>query len=163
MKTRVPSNTRAPLKEEFTVSRRKHWKGNKNQNHAVREPRSKKVLFLALPLLALGLFVVGGCGVSQPEKPGAVAPTEMVAESTPQERSVTTSSSSLTPEGIAAEIIPQEGDPTSYGIPVALNNTRRFIDYYGSITLTPAQESIRHDALLPLKAPCCDDNSMYDC
>jgi hypothetical protein len=118
---------------------------------------------LALPLLALGLLVVGGCGVTQPEKPGSVAPTKTAAEITPQERKVTPTSISLTPEEVAAKIIPQEGDPTSYGIPVALNNTQRFVDYDNTISLTAEQESTRRDALLPLKAPCCDDNSMYDC
>jgi hypothetical protein len=143
--------------------KRKHWRGSRNQQHAVREPRSKMVLYVAIPLLAFGLLVVGGCGVTQPEKSGSVAPTGIAAKITPQERKVPPTSIALTPEEVAAEIIPQEGDPTSYGIPVALNNTQRFIDYYDTITLTPEQESTRRDALLPLRAPCCDDNSMYNC
>jgi hypothetical protein len=122
------------------MSKQKHWRGRKSQKPAMRGPRSKKVLYVALPLLATALLILGGCGASQPEQAGVV-----------------------TPEGIAAEIIPQEGDSTSYGLPIALTNTQRFIDYYDSITLTPAQESIRREALLPLKAPCCDDNSMHDC
>jgi hypothetical protein len=145
------------------VPKRKHWRGNKSQKRAVREPRSKKVLYVAIPLLALGLLVVGGCGVTQPEKPGSVAPTEPAAETAPRERTVTPGSISVTPEEVAAEIIPLEGDSTSYGIPMALNNTQRFIEYYDTITLTPEQESTRRSALLPLRAPCCDDNSMYNC
>ena len=64
---------------------------------------------------------------------------------------------------IRAEIIPREGAQTSYGIPLSLNNTRRFIDYYNVAALTPEQENTMRDALLPLKAPCCDDNSMATC
>lgn len=97
-------------------------------------------LLVAVPLLVLAIVIVGGCGGTQPQKPDLV-----------------------TPEEIAAEIIPKEGDPTSYGIPTALNNTQRFIDYYNAITLTSEQEGVMRGALQPLKAPCCDDNSMYDC
>jgi hypothetical protein len=70
---------------------------------------------------------------------------------------------SLTPDVLAAEIIPSEGDPTDYGMPMSLDNTQQFIDYYEATALTPAQDSIMWDALLPLKAPCCDDNSMATC
>ncbi|UCC77909.1 MAG: hypothetical protein JSW37_05965 [Anaerolineales bacterium] len=64
---------------------------------------------------------------------------------------------------IREEIIPEMGDPTGYGLPISLNNTQRFIDYHDSITLTPEQETVKRDALSSLKAPCCDDNSMYTC
>ncbi len=64
---------------------------------------------------------------------------------------------------IAAQVIPQEGAPTSYGVSLSLNNTRRFMDYYHAVTLTPEQESTIRNALLPLKAPCCDDKSMAAC
>ena len=69
----------------------------------------------------------------------------------------------VTPEVIAAEIMPAEGDPTAYGIPLSLDNTQGFIDYYDTVALTPDQRRIMHDGLLPLKAPCCDDNSMATC
>jgi len=69
----------------------------------------------------------------------------------------------VTPAEIAAEVIPQEGAPTPYGVSLSLNNTRRFIDYYHAVTLTPEQESTMRNALLPLKAPCCDDKSMATC
>ncbi len=70
--------------------------------------------------------------------------------------------SSVTPVEIAAEIIPKEGDPAAYGI-LSLNNTQQFIDYYNMTKLTPEQKSTMKKALLPLKAPCCDDNSMATC
>lgn len=69
----------------------------------------------------------------------------------------------VTPAEIAAEVIPQEGAPTSYGVSLSLNNTRRFIDYYNAVTLTPEQQSTMRNALLPLKAPCCDDYSVETC
>jgi len=122
------------------MSSRKQRRGSKDGERTSREPRWKKRLYVTMPLLVLALLVVVGCSVTQPPKPDVV-----------------------TPEEIAAEIIPNEGDPTPYGIPLALDNTQRLIDYYNTITLTPEQESIRRDALQPLKAPCCDDNSMYRC
>ena len=70
---------------------------------------------------------------------------------------------SVTPAALAAEIIPQEGDATAYDISLSLNNTQRFVDYYEATVLTPQQETLMRDALLPLKAPCCDDNSMATC
>jgi hypothetical protein len=69
----------------------------------------------------------------------------------------------VNPESVAAEIIPNEGDSTSYGIPLLMKNTQQFLDYYSTIQLTPQQDSIRISALEPLPAPCCDDNPMSTC
>lgn len=71
--------------------------------------------------------------------------------------------SSATPEQVAAEILPEAGDPTTYGIPLALENTQRFIDHYDKAALTPDQQAIVDEALGGLKAPCCDDNTMATC
>ena len=102
--------------------------------------RAKKGLYVAIPLLALSLLIGGSWLLSQRQQAGSVTPME-----------------------IAAEIIPQEGDQTSYGISLSLNNTQRFIDYYNETTLTSEQKSTMRNALFPLKAPCCDDNSMATC
>jgi hypothetical protein len=66
-------------------------------------------------------------------------------------------------EQIKQEIIPLEGDETTYGISLSLDNTQRFIDYYNEIELTPEQAQVKADALNALKAPCCDDNTMEFC
>ncbi len=58
---------------------------------------------------------------------------------------------------------PHEGDATSYGIPLSLNNAATFLQYYEQYTLTSEQEAIKREALTALVAPCCDDNSMYTC
>lgn len=91
-------------------------------------------------LLALALLAASGCASGQPRR-----------------------ADSVTPEQVRAEIIPQDGTPTSYGIPLSLENTQPFINFYNSITLTPEQEQVKQDALTALRAPCCDDNTMYDC
>ncbi len=91
-------------------------------------------------LLALALLAISGCSSSQPEPVGSV-----------------------TPDQLRAEIIPLEGTPTSYGIPLSTENTQRFIGFYNSIPLTAEQEKVKRDALTALRAPCCDDNTMYDC
>jgi hypothetical protein len=90
-------------------------------------------------ILALVLLIGGGCSQT------------------------TQQADTVTPEEVAAEIIPQEGEETPYGIPLSLNNTQQFIDYYNAARLTSEQKSIMQKALLPLKAPCCDDNSMATC
>ncbi len=58
---------------------------------------------------------------------------------------------------------PQEGDATSYGMPLSLSNAATFLQYYTQYTLTAEQETIKREALTPLAAPCCDDNPMYTC
>jgi hypothetical protein len=58
---------------------------------------------------------------------------------------------------------PQEGDATSYGIPLSLQNAAKFIGYYEQYSLTPTQEAVKREALTALVAPCCDDNPMYTC
>jgi hypothetical protein len=112
----------------------------RQEKHGLRELRRRKGSYMAVPLLIVAVLVLGGCSPRQPE-----------------------TSASVTPEEIVAEIIPHEGDPTSYGIPLALSNTQRFIDYYNGTMLTSEQEAISHKALLALRAPCCDDNSMDSC
>jgi hypothetical protein len=93
---------------------------------------------MAVAMLAVALLLVASCSPSG--KPASV-----------------------TPEQVAAEIIPEEGDPTSYGIALSLTNTQRFIDYFYASTLTPKQEGVKVKALRALKAPCCDDNTMDSC
>ena len=100
--------------------------------------KQKKGLYVIILSLALALLIGGGC--SQRQQVGTT-----------------------TPEEIAAEIIPKEGDQTSYGIPLSLNNTQQFINYYNAVRLTSEQKRTMQNALLPLKAPCCDDNSMATC
>jgi len=113
--------------------------------------RQRKGLYVVM-LLTLTLLIGGGC--SQGQQAGTT---------TPEEVATTPEKVATTPEKVAAEIIPQEGDETSYGLPLSLNNTQQLVNYYNAIRLTSAQKSLMQDALLPLKAPCCDDKSMSTC
>ena len=122
------------------MSRKKRRKGKKDEKRILGELRGKKGLYVAIPLLALVLLVGGIWLLDRRQQIDFV-----------------------TPEVIAAEIIPHAGDSTAHGIPLSLENTQQFIDYYNTVTLTPDQKQIMRDALLPLKAPCCDDNSMATC
>lgn len=112
------------------------------QQHTQKRRRSRlnSAICVALLLLAILPVALTGCAGPAPQDASDGAPQE-----------------------IREEIIPEEGAPTSYGLAISLYNTQRFIDYYNSIALTPEQEKVRRDALSPLKAPCCDDNSMYTC
>jgi len=113
---------------------------SQQQPEAWRRSRLNSAICVALLLLAILPVAATGCAGS----------------------AVQNARHGLTQE-IREEIIPEEGDPTGYGLPISLSNTQRFIDYQDSITLTPEQERLKRDALGPLKAPCCDDNSMYTC
>ena len=64
---------------------------------------------------------------------------------------------------IWAEIIPEEGTVTGYGILLALDNTQQFIDWYNSIALSAEEQAMRDAALSSLVAPCCDDYPMSTC
>ncbi len=121
------------------MSRKKQRRGKKNQKRTLGKLQ-KRGLYVAVALFAVALLIGGSWLLSQRQQTNSVTPAE-----------------------IAAEIIPQEGDQTSYGVSLSLNNTQRFIDYYNAVTLTPEQESTMRNALLPLKAPCCDDRSMATC
>jgi len=100
----------------------------------------KRVAFAAVPLLAIGLAVAGFVFLRGGETVSAA-----------------------TPEEVREEIIPKGGDPTAYGLPLSLDNTRGFIDYYESTALNADQQRTVDNALSSLKAPCCDDNPMSTC
>ena len=134
-KLRIYKTTR----EASVTSKKRQQRGKQNQKHT-SEKLQRRGLYVAIPLLVFALLISGVWLFSQRQPVSAA-----------------------TPEEVAAEIIPQEGEPTAYDIPPSLDNTQRFIDYYEATILTPEQEKIKQDALLPLKAPCCDDNSMATC
>ena len=66
-------------------------------------------------------------------------------------------------ERIWTEIIPEEGTVTTYGIPLSLGNTQRFIDWFNTIELSDDEQMLRDVALSTLMAPCCDDYPMSEC
>jgi hypothetical protein len=70
---------------------------------------------------------------------------------------------SATLDQVRAQIIPKEGQSMAYGLALSLENTQQLIDFYDSMALTAEQKQVKRDALSTLKAPCCDDNTMYDC
>ncbi len=57
------------------------------------------------------------------------------------------------PQHAAAQIVFEAVEP----------QTRKFIEYYKTIRLTPEQEKIKSQALSPLKAVCCKDFSALTC
>ncbi len=117
---------------------KKRPRGRKNTRRVTKEPQRKSGYIAALVVIIL---LAGAIWLFNRQQPVSL----------------------VTPEVIAAEIIPHERDATGYGIPLSLDNTQRFIDYYETITLTPEQEQIKETALRALKAPCCDDNPMSTC
>ena len=99
-----------------------------------RGPMIWKSMFLSTFLLSILTLV--GCGNGEP-----VAEDETLN----------------TAERIWAQIIPVKGTVTNYEIPLSLENTQQFIDWYDDIDLTVAQRAVRDGALEPLVAPCCDE------
>ncbi|MFC1862120.1 hypothetical protein ACFLT4_07840 [Chloroflexota bacterium] len=66
-------------------------------------------------------------------------------------------------ESIWAKIIPEKGTPTEYEIPLLLENTQEFINWYNSIGLSADEQMIRDTALSQLVAPCCDEYTIDTC
>ncbi len=64
---------------------------------------------------------------------------------------------------VRAEIVPKDGQETSYGIPLSLKNTEKFERYYENINLTLEQEKIKDNALSTIPATCCPDKPMSTC
>jgi len=64
---------------------------------------------------------------------------------------------------IRAEIIPEEGTETTYGIPLSLGSLPQSVEWW--YTIVPSVEAdVRYvDALTALVAPCCDDNTAFRC
>lgn len=61
------------------------------------------------------------------------------------------------------EIIPEEGTVTTYGIPLSLENTQQFIDWFNTIDLSDGKQMLRDVTLGTLMAPCCDDYPISEC
>lgn len=100
------------------------------------------LLGLVFLLVAFSVFVLSGCSNS------ASVPVE---------------SESGKVQSIWAEIIPEKGTETEYGIPLSLENTQQFINWYHSITLSTEEQKEWDEALDSLVAPCCDDFKMTSC
>ena len=64
---------------------------------------------------------------------------------------------------IESRVIPAEGMETAYGIPLSLESLPIFVGWW--YTLVPRAESDPryYDALTSLVAPCCDDNTAFQC
>ncbi len=64
---------------------------------------------------------------------------------------------------LRAEIIPEAGAETEYGIPLSLESLPQFVEWW--YTIVPlVEDDLRYvDALSALVAPCCDDNLAFKC
>lgn len=66
-------------------------------------------------------------------------------------------------DSLRAELIPNYGQQTDYGIPLDLRNTAQFVDWFYTIELNESEQALKDSALSALVAPCCDDNSAATC
>ncbi len=64
---------------------------------------------------------------------------------------------------LSAQLIPQSGSKTSYGIPFSLENAQYFADWVYNIQLAPEERAVVERVLASIPAPCCDDNSVLAC
>jgi hypothetical protein len=64
---------------------------------------------------------------------------------------------------IRAEIIPEEGIGTEYGLPLSLDSLPQFVDWWYTIVPSVETDARYIDALSALVAPCCDDNLAFKC
>ncbi|MCX6096548.1 MAG: hypothetical protein NT125_07570 [Candidatus Bipolaricaulota bacterium] len=75
----------------------------------------------------------------------------------------TAGTTDATYQRIHAAVVPPAGTDTSYGIPLALVNLPQFIAWRDSIALTSAEQQVFYDALVQIAAPCCDDETAFQC
>ena len=61
------------------------------------------------------------------------------------------------------DIIPEPGTTTAYGIPLSLDNTQQFIDWFYTIKLNENEKELKTEALSSLVAPCCDEYPVSEC
>jgi len=64
---------------------------------------------------------------------------------------------------LRAEIIPAVGTETPYGRPLTLQSLPWFIHWWYTLVPTAMGDPRFEEALLPLVAPCCDDNTAFSC
>jgi hypothetical protein len=64
---------------------------------------------------------------------------------------------------LRAEIIPAAGTETAYGIPLALDSLPQFVGWWYSLVPAAESDPRYYDALSGLVAPCCDDNTAFQC
>ena len=64
---------------------------------------------------------------------------------------------------IRAELIPEDGAETSYGIPLSLESLPQFVEWWYTLVPTAEGDPRYEEALSALVAPCCDDNLAFRC
>jgi hypothetical protein len=64
---------------------------------------------------------------------------------------------------IEASIIPVEGTETPYEIPLSLDSLPLFVGWWYTLVPQIDADPRYHEALIGLVAPCCDDNSAFQC
>lgn len=61
------------------------------------------------------------------------------------------------------EIIPAVGTQTPYDIPLSWDNAAKFAEWYDEIDLSSSEAKTLHQALFPIRTPCCDDTQLVQC
>ena len=108
--------------------------------------------FTSRAALAAAVFLAGCSGsTSAPpaSRPGAPATSLLVAEPPPAP--------------VASKATTAKAGPQRLAFTDAHAQTKQFITYYRSITLTPEQERIKVEALASIPAPCCSKFSLATC
>lgn len=69
----------------------------------------------------------------------------------------------LSPALTSCAQVADGSDIAEFAFTTAEEDTERFMAWHASIELTEGQEKVMKDALGPMPAPCCSDNSAYTC
>ena len=64
---------------------------------------------------------------------------------------------------LQTDLIPGQGQETSYGIPLSYDSLPQFITWWTTLVPFVEQDPRYVEALTGLVAPCCDDNTAYRC
>lgn len=66
-------------------------------------------------------------------------------------------------DGLRAELIPEGGTQTAYGIPLSLQSLPQFVSWWYTLVPSAEGDPRYEEALSALVAPCCDDNLAFRC
>jgi hypothetical protein len=113
-----------------------------------------KIIGLFIAVLSVLILLIGSCSQQKADQESLVAPNERTANEALTETQI---------GEIWKNIVPEPGTPTAYGIPLSLDNTQQFIDWFNMIKLNEDEKELKNKALDSLVAPCCDEYPASEC
>lgn len=113
-----------------------------------------KTISVSMTVLLLLLLLIGSCNQRKADQESFVSPNERTTDEVSAETQI---------REIWKNIIPESEAPTVYSIPLSLDNTQQFINWFDTIELNENEKELKNQALDSLVAPCCDEYPVSEC